>query len=382
MACDSDARRRAYSVEASRHGFVRSATTSLICLLVGCAVQPSNDTPTRRPAEIRAEIVRALPPTTHDREGWATDITAAFAALEIEPSHSNLCAALAVIGQESNFTEDPAVPNLGRIARAEIDRRAEQHDVPELVVRAALAVHSSNGKSYSDRIAAVHTERELSLVYEDLIGRVPLGSRLFADSNPVKTGGPMQVSVTFAEDYAREHSYPYPTDESIRHQVFTRRGGVYFGVAHLLGYPANYDRMIYRFADYNAGFYASRNAAFQNAVSLATGIPLALDGDVVAYDRAQPGATELAVRTMSHAIDLDAAAIHRTLEGGESIDFETTELYQRVFARAQRVERSKLPRAMVPEIALKSPKITRKLTTEWFATRVDQRYQACLAKAR
>ena len=175
MACDSDARRRADKVEANRHGFVRSATTSLICLLVGCAVQPSNNTPTRRPAEIRADIVRALPPTTRDREGWATDITAAFAALDIEPTHSNLCAALAVIGQESNFTEDPAVPNLGRIARAEIDRRAEQHDIPQLVVRAALAVHSSNGKSYSDRIATVRTERELSLVYEDLISRVPLG---------------------------------------------------------------------------------------------------------------------------------------------------------------------------------------------------------------
>src|SRR6185312_10671059 len=178
MARDSDSRWRARHVQTYRRGLVRSAT-ALACLLAGCAIQPNNHAPVRSPAEIRADIVRALPPTTRDREGWATDVTAAFAALDIEPSHSNLCAALAVIGQESNFTEDPAVPNLGRIARAEIDRRAEQHDIPELVVRAALAVHSSNGKSYSDRIAAVRTERELSLVYEDLIGRVPLGSRLF-----------------------------------------------------------------------------------------------------------------------------------------------------------------------------------------------------------
>jgi hypothetical protein len=38
----------------------------------------------------------------------------------------------------------------------------------------------------AERIAGVRTEREMSLVYEDLIGRVPLGKRLFADANPVR----------------------------------------------------------------------------------------------------------------------------------------------------------------------------------------------------
>ena len=349
-------------------------------LLVGCATQPNVQEPTRRPADVRAEIVRLLPAGTRDREGWASDITSAFTALDIEPTTSNLCATLAVVGQESNFTADPIVPGLGKIARAEIDRRAAQHDIPQLLVRAALSLSSSNGKSYSDRIAAVRTERELSLIYEDFIGRVPMGKRLFADSNPVHTGGPMQVSVAFAEQQAHERNYPYASDDSVRHEVFSRRGGVYFGIAHLLDYPASYDRMIYRFADYNAGLYASRNAAFQNAVSVASGIPLALDGDVVEYDADKPGATERAVRTMARKLDFSDAEIHRALEKGESIDFEETNVYERVFVRAQKMEHKVLPRAIVPRIALKSPKITRKLTTEWFATRVDQRYRDCLGK--
>jgi hypothetical protein len=36
---------------------------------------------------------------------------------------------------------------------------------------------------------------------------------------------------------------------------------------------------------------------------------------------------------------------------------------------------------VVPNITLSSPKITRKLTTEWFARRVEERYKRCMAHA-
>jgi hypothetical protein len=352
---------------------------ALITVVGGCAA-PRQSTRERSPAEVRAQIAGLLPSQTRDREGWASDIQRALAALDIEPTTRNLCATLAVTAQESTFVSDPAVPGLGRIARDEIDHRAAEHHVPQFVVRTALALASSTGASYADRIAAVRTERELSLVYEDMIGRIPLGQRLFADSNPVHTGGPMQVSVEFAEQHAREHPYPYPIDGSIRHEVFSRRGGLYFGIAHLLGYPVSYDRMLYRFADFNAGFYASRNAAFQNAVSLATGIPLVLDGDLIDHASDRPGTTERAVRALARQLAASDAQIHRTLELGESFDLEKTPLYERIFELAERGQRGPLPRAMLPQIALESPKITRKLTTKWFAERVDQRYRSCLAQ--
>ncbi len=359
---------------------------SILCVaaLAGCASdQRLREPPPPRPADVRAQIVSLLPATTADRAGWAVDIYAALAALEIKPSPPNVCAVLAVTEQESSVQADPPVPNLGRIAREEIDRRAERLVVPKFAVSLALQLRSPDGKTYGERIDAVKTEKALSEIFEDFIGMVPLGKRLFAGWNPVRTGGPMQVSIAFAEKHAQQRSYPYPVTGAIRHEVFTRRGGLYFGIAHLLDYPATYDKYLYRFADYNAGHYASRNAAFQSAVSVASGIPLALDGDLVRHgDGAvtEAGSTELAVRTIGKQLDISDKAIRRALEQDNSAEFEHSTLYRRVFELAEQLERRPLPRAVVPNIALQGPKITRKLTTEWFAKRVDTRYRRCLAR--
>ena len=254
----------------------------------GCAaIEGPTPTPGYRPisaAEGRALVGRPLPDGVKDRAGWATDIYAAFAALDIPPTPENICAAVAVTAQESGFQVDPVVPGLASIARKEIDKRRESAGIPKFALDAALAIPSANGKSYGERLDAVKTEQQLSEMYEDFIGRVPFGKSLLADRNPVRTGGPMQVSIAFAEASPAAKPYPYPVSGTIRHEVFTRRGGMYFGIAHLLDYPAPYTRPLYRFADFNAGQYASRNAAFQNAVTQVSGIPLELDGDLLRYD--------------------------------------------------------------------------------------------------
>ena len=348
-----------------------------LALLQGCAGRQAAE-PEADPTKVRAQLMRLLPAQAKDRAGWARDIQVAFSAQRIAPSKSNLCAVLAVTEQESTFSADPQVPNLGRIARDEIDRRAARLHIPRMLVDGALNTSSSNGQSYQQRLLAVRSEKQLSALYDEFIAQLPLGKTLLGGLNPVHTGGPMQVSIDFAEKHAQD--YPYTYNGTLRQEVFTRRGGMYFGIAHLLGYPANYDRQLYRFADFNAGWYASRNAAFQAALAKVSGADLALDGDLIAPGAILPGNTERAARTLGAKLGLRNPQIRAQLEQGDSLGFEDSKLYSGVFALAEGRAGKPLPRAALPGIELQSPKITRKLTTAWFARRVDERYQRCMER--
>jgi hypothetical protein len=337
------------------------------------------------PDVARAQIEQLLPAKTQNRSGWAVDIFAAFEALQIPPSVENTCAVIAVTEQESTFQENPRVPGLSGIATKQIEAKASDYGIPRFVVNAALETSSTNGSSYRSRLERAKTEKELSEIYEDLIGRVPLGKRLFGNLNPVRTGGPMQVSIAYAEKHATTKRYPYPVQTDIRAEVFSRRGGMYFGIAHLLDYRMPYSEMIYRFADFNAGHYASRNAGFQNAVNVVARTKLDLDGDVLLHgERAGHASnTELALRKVSGQLRLSEAEIRSDLERSQDESFGKSKLYQRVFEIADAAGSGRpMPRAMMPNIRLKSPKIQRKLTTGWFANRVQTRYEQCLARAR
>jgi len=349
-------------------------------LLASCAGEQPTVAPPLNARDARALIEQTLPPHVQDRPGWATDMYAAFTALTVTPSRENICAVVAVIEQESGFRVDPVIPGLGMIARNEIAGRAARLHVPMLLVDGVLQLKSPDGRSYGERIDAAKTEKDLSDAYEDLISTVPMGRTLFADRNPIRTRGPMQVNVAFAAQFSSATPYPYPVKISMGDELFTRRGSVYFGIAHLLDYRAPYDQYLYRFADFNAGQYASRNAAFQSAISTASGISLLADGALLPHDgdANNPGATELAVRTLAPSFKMSDGAIHAALAEGRTKDFETTTLYQQVFALADLKSRRQLPRAVVPYIKLGGPKIKRSLTTDWYAHRVDDRFKRCL----
>lgn len=370
---------------------VRALPLFVTLLLAGCASDPGAPTQDaaaiaklpkamqpQKPADMKTRIVRFLPRQVPDKQGWANDVVTALTSQGLTVSDHNVCSVLAVAEQEATYQADPVVPNLSKIAWKEINARAGKLLIPEFVVRTALSINSPTGKTYAERIDRVRTEREMSEIFEDMIGMLPMGKTLFGNLNPVRTGGPMQVSIAFAEANAR--GYPYPVKDSIRHEVFTRRGGIWFGTKHIFGYPADYPDTLYRFADFNAGWYASRNAAFQAAVSRLSGKSLALDGDLVRYNSDKPGNTELAVYGLASRVNMSKKAISQSLRLGDSSDFAKSDLYHRVFTLADKQAGKRLPRAILPGIQLKSPKITRNLTTAWFAKRVDDREQACVRK--
>ena len=244
----------------------------------------------------------------------------------------------------------------------------------------------------------MHTERDVDILFADMLATfetehpnlaraAKLAGVVFEgfdleSLNPITTAGSMQVSVRFAEQWADDH---HIDPETARDALYTRDGGVYYGVARLLGYEAGYSDMKYRFADYNAGMYASRNAAVQRQLARLTGLQLAEDGDLLRYDKHDRPTDEdtaslqalLAFRR-KYAPDLSEGRIRRDARAEKSIDFEQTETYRAV-KRAYEQRFGNPQYAVVPDVTIESPKMRSKRSTAWYATSLDARYDRCLS---
>jgi hypothetical protein len=336
--------------------------------------------------EGRLLLDRLLPQGIPDRKGWSNDVFNAFTALKIPYTPQYFCGVLAVAEQESDYQSDPVTPNLSKIVWDELEQRSKKYFVPKLVMQAALLKTSPDGRSYKERIDTLRTKRQLNALYEDMVRELPFGQTVFEKKNPIRDGGPMQVSVAFAESHVKVWPYPY-SYRNLRDEVFSRRGSVYFGTAILLQYPVQYSDMVYYFADYNAGRYSSRNAAFQAALARLAKRKLALDGDLLQYDNqaawkpATTGNNTLkAAVAIASRLHMSQDEIVRDLKLEKQSNFSQSPLYQRVFAQADQLAGKRLPREIIPQIVLVSPKISHHLTTEWFARKVDGRYRACLAR--
>lgn len=369
--------------------------------LAGCVHAPAVIEAPRLEPE---ELARLLPPKVADKDGWARDLRVALDVDQLDADVEHACAVIAVAEQESGFQANPAVPNLPQIARRALEEKAAGlGPLGPTFLKELLDVQAPGAKkTFDQRINTLRTEADLDRLYRDLLtehkrrhpilfATADLGASLFdtrdfQERNPVTTAGSMQVSVRFAE----QHAEKLRRDPAlVRDELYTRSGGLLYGAARLWGFEAQYDAPLYRFADFNAGMYASRNAAFQEQVADLTKGELALDGDLLAYD-ALGGVRSEGTKTMG-ALEAFAAAFAPTLTPRQlkedarlekSHQFEQTKTWAAVKRVYKLQHRRSAEYARLPEVKLKSPKLSRELSTAWFAAAVDKRYQACLARAR
>jgi len=347
------------------------------------------------------EVAPLFPPKVHDDEGWARDLVLALKTNGLPVDLEHVCSVIAVAEQESGVQANPVVAGLPAIARKALAEKASALGPFGSMVLDKLLEGKAPGatKTFEQRLDLLRTEADLDLLFRDLlaehqrrrpvlyaaanVGATLFSSGGFEDRNPVTTAGSMQVSVHFAQEHAREL---HRDREAVRDELYTRAGGLLYGSARLWSYEAGYDSMKYRFADYNAGPFTSRNAAFQEQVASLTHTTLALDGDLLSYDAAgDVKSTETnSLAALKQVFEGQARApnVERDARKEKSREFERTETWAAVKAAYERKQSRPPPYARMPAVELKSPKLQRPLSTAWFAGAVDRRYQACLARAR
>jgi len=383
-------------------GGFRLLGLGLVALLSACArnTRPEVPLPPRVTVQQATQLV---PPDEKDREGWAQDVLAALEAHRLYPSAEAVCSVLAVIEQESGFEPNPAVPGLARIVQERLEAYADKLGPLGPPTIKALLEGKAPGetRTFEQRLKLVKTERDLDRVFRELLEyyetehpktytAAQLASALFKSSrledlNPITTAGSMQVSVRFSADLAGGDEQ---AERRVREELYTRGGGVYYGTARLLGYEALYDDPLYRFADYNAGFYASRNAAVQAQVSRLTNIKLVQDGDLLAYDKQGEPVDEdsnslkalLAFRARYAPEDLSERRVRKDALKEKEREFEETDTWEAIKRTYQEVTGEAPTYAQLPTVTIRSPKISGDRSTAWFAQSVNKRYQRCMGR--
>lgn len=371
---------------------------ALSSVLSGCSQLFPKDEPVRLDEK---HMVRLMPARVTDRPVWAREILGIMDELAIKRNAQNACSIIAVVDQESNFNANPQVAGLGDKAVREVQSKLNDKFGKTMgsYFENMLRTKPTPDDNYLGRIRKVKTEQELDLVYREMfdyftqqyhVGVLTGAARLVGENiaenfNPITTLGSMQVSV----QYASEHKRTFMSINQLRDELYTRRGGLFYGIHRLMRYNADYDKPLYRFADYNSGMYSSRNAAFQNAINQLTGSKLALDGDLLLYTKdgdpkLQHSSTEDVLITW-FAKDPAAPlprAIRNDLKREKTESFEQTATYQYVANQYQRKKGRQMPYAVMPRVVISGVKLRRDYDTNWYATRVNGRYMQCMQQAR
>jgi hypothetical protein len=377
---------------------VKTALLSTLSFLIGFTAASAQENAT---VYQTVRMIKAAEKSVVDPQGWAIDLLDVLQLHEFPQSRENVCAAIAVIDQESGFVADPVVPGLGKLSETALREKFGKVPVAGSLALQWLENNPSKQASFMVRIRNAKTERDLDLAYRGLVDyagktssldmfvKLGLLNKLIEEKNEIDTAGSMQVSVKFSiEDAKARRWLPMTLDDvyGVRDQLYTRHGGMYYGVKQLLGYDTGYGQKIFRFADFNAGRYASRNAAFQQVVSVLSRKKLALDGDLLSYGKGGDAlntvtSTERAIQEANtrHKLGLDDKSIRRDLLKEKDVGFTSTRTFVALRDRYAVVAKKAAPFALLPDIQLNSPKLSRSFTTKRFAESVNKRYQACMS---
>lgn len=360
--------------------------------------------------QLNSKQVRQLIPNhVKDRQSWAQDIFDISEELKIPRSKDNICTIVAIVDQESNFVANPNVPGLGTKAVNEVNTRLKEKFEDKLGVtiggpiagyfEQVLKNQPSPEDNYLKQMSRVKNEEQLDVLYREifdymskhyhvsaLTGAAKLVGQDFAEKlNPITTLGSMQVHI----NYAKEHKRNSMGINELRDDLYTEYGGLYYGIHRLMMYPANYDKPIYRFADYNSGIYSSRNAAFQKMVNKVADVDLALDGDLLSYDKngdIRPATTdtETALITLfsQNNVLVTARQLRNDLKKEKEKAFEKTQTYTAVAKIYKEKTGKDAIYAIMPEVIISGPKLSRDYNTNWYASRVNGRYETCMQRAK
>lgn len=354
------------------------------------------------------QITKVIPTRVSERDLWAKDIFDITEQLGIPQNKENVCTIVAVVDQESNFVANPTVAGLGQKAVKEVQDRFDEKFKDKLgeniggtvanYFQDVLKNQPTPENNYLKQMAKVKTEKELDELYREIFAYMAkhyhvsaltgaaklVGQDIGEKLNPITTLGSMQVHIS----YAKEHKRQGGSIAELRTDMYSRYGGLYYGIHRLMMYPADYDKPLYRFADYNSGRYSSRNAAFQSKINSLTKTELSLDGDLLLYGKngnpkpeKSSSERELINLFAAHNVLITPKQIRSDLKHEKDDKFEETATYKAVNELYLKDPKNKDFYAIMPEVVISGPKLSRDYNTNWFATRVNGRYQTCMQKA-
>lgn len=354
------------------------------------------------------QIGKVIPSRVSERTSWAQDIFDISQQFGIPKTKENICTIVAVVDQESNFHANPEVAGLGAKAVQEVQDRLDEKFKDKLgksiggtvagYFQDVLKNHPTPEDNYLSQMRKVKTERELDELYREIFSYMSkhyhvsaltgaaklVGQDISEKMNPITTLGSMQVHINYAKEYKRQSG----NMAELRTDLYSQYGGLYYGIHRLMMYAADYDQPLYRFADYNSGMYSSRNAAAQKMLNTLTDLDLSLDGDLLLYSkdggvRKQPSQTEKELLNLfnQHNVIITPRQVRSDLKKEKEKAFEETATYLALKKLYEEETGKASIYAIMPEVVISGPKLSRDYNTNWFATRVNGRYQTCMQKA-